>query len=294
MEGYLSHFSAAMLWKIPYVETVIGKEITGIDAADITVTKHNARFRINGKKVRSTEFALPQGAVTIREGRMVASPELLFLELASELSIHRLILLGLQLCSHPPGLSSAAITTKKNLYTFIAKTTGYRGRRKALQAVKYVRNGSASIMESLTYMILGLPLALGGYGLNDAIFNHEISLKGEAKLRLGQDCCFVDLYYKYAKLGVEYESFAYHGSPTEQGKDAVRSAILQRKGVKMMHLNTIQLYDRDACRDFVYNLAARIGRRIQIRTKKFDEMHTRLRELLPNGKPDTGHQNGLL
>lgn len=294
MKAYISNFCAARIWNIPFIETVIGDEITGIDAADITVNKHNARFRINGQKVHSTEFDLPSGAVTTKEGRMVASPELLFLELASKLSIHRLVLLGLQLCSHPPGLPSEAITTNQKLNKFLEKTRGYRSNKKAVQAMKYVRNGSASIMESLTYMILGLPHPLGGYGLNGAVFNHEIRLMGEAKMRLGQDRCFVDLFYKEAKLGVEYESFAYHNSPTEQGKDAIRSAVLQRKSINMMHLRTIQLYDRDACRDFAYNLAAYLGKRIQIRTKKFDEMHTLLRELLPDGKLDTGHQNGLI
>jgi len=294
MESFVSHFSAAMMWNIPCIETVIGNEITGSDTVDFTVTKYNARFRINGKKVHSTEFALPPGAVTNRDGKMVASPELLFLELACKLSLHRLILLGLQLCSHPPGLPSAAITTKKNLDTFIAKSKGFKGQRKALQAMKYVRNGSASIMESLTYMIMELPHALGGYGLKGAVFNHEIRLKGEAKIRLGQDRCFLDLYYKQAKLGVEYESFTYHSSPTEQGKDAIRSVTLQRRGVNIMHLNTIQLYDRNACKDFADNLAKRLGRRIQIRTKKFDEMHTLLRELLPGRKLNSNHQNGLL
>jgi len=32
-----------------------------------------------------------------------------------------------------------------------------------------------------------------------------------------------------------------------------------------------------------YNLADRLGRRIRIRTKKFEEMHALLRELLLNG-----------
>jgi len=294
MEGYVSHFSAAMMWNIPYIETVIGNEITGSGAADITVAKYNTRFRINGKKVHSTEFILPPGAIITRDGKKIATPELLFLELASKLSIHRLILLGLQLCSHPPGLPSAAITTKKKIDLFIAKTKGFKGQRKALKAMKYVRNGSASIMESLTYMILELPHALGGFGLNGAVFNHEIKLKGEARITLGQDRCFVDLYYKEAKLGVEYESFTYHNSPTEQGKDAIRSNALKRKGINMMHLNTIQLYDRSACRDFAINLAKNLGRRIQIRTKKFDEMHTLLRELLPCGNLNSDYKNGLL
>lgn len=285
MKEYLSHFSAAEKWDIPYIEAVLGFKIAETDPAHITVFEQNARFRNNGKKVHSCELLLPVGAVITRNDRTVASPELLFLELACKLSIHRLILLGLQLCSHPPGFPSEAITTKQKLKTFLARTPGHRGHRKAVRAMKYVENGSASIMESLAYMILALPHALGGYGLNGAVFNHEIKLKSEARIRLGQSRCFADLYYKQAKLAVEYESFAYHNNPSEQGKDVMRSAILERQGIGVMHLSTIQLYNRDACRDFAYNLAARLGKRIQIRTKRFDEMHALVRELLPDGKP---------
>lgn len=285
MKEYLSYSSAAILLDIPYIEVVLGYKISKTDSTHITVSEHDARFRNNGKKVHSCEIALPVGAVITRNGRTVASPELLFLELACKLSIHQLILLGLQLCSHPPGLPSVAITTKQKLNTFLAKTRGHRGHRKAIRAVKYVENGSASIIESFAYMILVLPHALGGYGLNGADFNHEIRLKSEARIRLGQSRCFTDLYYKQANLAIEYESFAYHNSPSEQGKDVMRSAILERQGVDVMHLTTIQLYDRDACRDFAYNLAARLGKRIQIRTKRFDEMHALMRSLLPDGKP---------
>lgn len=287
MDGYISNLSAAILWDIPYIEAVIGNRTTEPNAAEFTVSKYNARFRNNGKKVHSTQLTLPPGAIITRNGITIASPELLFLELACKLSIHRLILLGLQLCSHPPGEPFKAITTKQKLYTFLTKTQRHWGQHKAKRAVKYVENGSASIMESLAYMILSLPNALGGYGLNGAVFNHEIGLKGESKIHLRQDHCFADLYYKQVKLGVEYESFAYHNSPLEQGKDAIRSAVLQRKGIKVMHLNTIQLYDRDACRDFAYNLAARLGKRIHIRTNKFEKMHTLLRELLPDSRTDT-------
>jgi hypothetical protein len=256
---------------------------TGI--ADITVSEHNKRFRKNGKLVHSCAIDLPSGAITTRHERVVASPELLFLELASKLSIHRLILLGLQLCSHPPGLPSEAITTTQKLAKFLSKTPGHQGHRKALRALKYLANGSASVMESLAYMVLTLPYSLGGYGLDGAAFNYEIKLNHEARIRLGQSRCFSDLYYRHAKLAVEYDSFAYHSRPLEQGKDVVRSAILERRGIDVMHLGTIQLYDREACKDFAYNLAARLGKRIHIRTRKFDEMHALMRELLPKEKP---------
>lgn len=285
MKKYLSHFSAAEKWDIPYVESVPGLHIVESAPAHITVTERSARFRIESKKFHSCGLALPAGAVATRDGSAVSSPELLFLELASKLGIHHLILLGLQLCSYPPGFPSKAITTKQKLEAFLAKTPGHRGHRKALRAVKYVENGSASIMESTAYMILTLPHALGGYGLNGAVFNHEIKLRAEAQIRLGQSRCYADLYYKQAKLAVEYESFTHHSSPSEQGKDVLRSAILERQGVDVMHLSTIQLYDEESCRDFACNLAARLGKRMQIRTKRFDTAHALLRELLPKSKP---------
>ena len=280
MKEYLSHFSSAIHWNIPYIESVIGTEITESDLVDFTVSERCAGSYKKGR-IHLCKLDLPVGAVKKINGQMIASPELLFLQLASKLDIHRLILLGLQLCSYPPGSPSGAITTKQKLRTFLAKTSGHRGQRKAIRATMYLENGSASVMESIAYMILTLPYVLGGYGLKGAVFNHEIRLKDEAGKRLGQKRCFADLYYGPAKLAVEYESFAFHSSPLEQGKDAIRSEILGRQGVIVMHLSTIQLYDKDACKDFAFNLATRLGKRIQIRTKKFNEMNTLLRAMLP-------------
>ncbi len=136
-------------------------------------------------------------------------------------------------------------------------------------------------MESLVYMFLTLPHSLGGYGLGDAVFNYEIRLKGKLPFYIKQRSCFADLYYKQAKFAVEYESFTYHSRPQEQGRDAIRSTILNRQGVKILHMNTIQLYDIDACNDFAHTLATRLRKRIYIRTKDFEKMHTQMRELLP-------------
>lgn len=281
MKEYLSYYSAATFWNIPYIETVLNSEIEETSKVIFTVSKQNERYQSKDRIMHLCELELPDGAVVSKNGIMVTSPEFLFLQFANRLDIHRLILLGLQLCSHPPGNPSKAITTKHILEDFLAKTSGHRGHRKALQSVKYIKDGSASVMESIVYMILTLPHALGGYGLDGPVFNHEIILKDKAFKRLGQKRCFADIFYEGAKLAVEYESFAFHNSPSGHGKDAMRSAILERQSIEVMHLSTIQLYDRDACMDFAFNLAAQLGRRIQFRTKKFDPMHMRLRTLLP-------------
>lgn len=283
MAKYLSHLSAAAYWNIPYIEAVLGSEIADTELVDFTVTESSERFQRKGCRIHFSKIDLPLNAVVCRDGRMVASPELVFLQLASKVSMHKLILLGLQLCSNPPGQYADAITTKKKIKSLLAKSSGHRGQAKALRAIKFIENGSASVMESIVYMILTLPHSLGGYGLKGAMFNVEINLKEDAATRLRQQRCFIDLYYKPAKLAIEYDSFAFHNSPSQQGKDAIRSGILSRQGIDILHLSTIQIYDPKACTDFAVNLASRLGRRIDVRTEKFDEMNTLLRSLLPAG-----------
>ncbi len=285
MGMFFSHLTAAQMWDIPNVDDVLGFRLSEYESEDITVDDTGARFRCKGKLVRTCGLELPNGAVVVQDGKMVASPELLFLELANQLNIQRLIFLGLQLCSFPPGEPFKAITTKQKLNRFLSKTQGHRGHRKALRAMKYVEDGSASVMESLAYMFLTLPNALGGYGLSGAVFNHEIRLNGNVPSHFRQRCCFADLYYKRAKIAVEYDSYAYHSRPQEQGKDAMRSIILNRKGVSVLHMNTIQLYNIDACNDFAHTLATRLGKRIFIRTKEFETMHIQMRDLLPKMDP---------
>jgi len=235
MKEYLSYYSAAAFWNIPYIEAVLGSEISRANPASFVVSQRSVRSPRKGRTRNLCELNLPSGAVISRDGMVVASPELMFLQLASKLDIHKLILLGLQLCSYSPGNPSLAITNKKKINDFLSKTSGHRGHKNALRAVKYIEDGSASVMESMAYMILTLPHVLGGFGLNGAVFNHEIKLKEEAGKRLGQKRCFVDLYYKQAKIAVEYDSFAFHNNPFEQGKDAKRSAILA--GTLIIQLN---------------------------------------------------------
>lgn len=283
MNTYISHASAAFLWNIPYIEAVLGcKSKTTVD---ITISQPNALWATKNRKIHLCQTALPAGAVVSKNGELVSSPELIFLQLACQLSPHQLMLLGLQLCSHPPGNPSAALTTKKRLRNFLTKTSGHHGHKKACQVIRYLENGSASIMESMVYLILTLPNAFGGYGLSGADFNYEITLKERAGQQIGQKRCFADLYYKSAKLAVEYDSFAFHSTPAQQGKDGLRSTLLERQGIEVMRLTTLQLYDKAASMDFALNLASRLGKRIQIRAKRFDWMHGLLRTLLPIRKP---------
>jgi hypothetical protein len=127
MNSYLSCLSAAIFWDVPHIETVIGRKITVYDVVEITVSDFNACFYTKGKRVYSCRVPLPDDAVISQNGIRVASPELLFLEFARRLDIRRLILFGLQLCAHKPGQPYDALTTKRKLEVFLAKTPGHWG-----------------------------------------------------------------------------------------------------------------------------------------------------------------------
>lgn len=49
----------------------------------------------------------------------------------------------------------------------------------------------------------------------------------------------------------------------------------------LVSVKTIQLYNPAAFQDLFRYIAAKIGKRIRIRTPKYTEMHEKLRQLLP-------------
>lgn len=285
MKQYASHFTAAYLWEIPYLDNILNpsdvRDYHENKVQHVTVVKKSQNYKRQGCVTHLSKKNLPPSSVKKLNGEYVSSPELVFLELASYLDIHRLILLGLGMCSHSPSKPSMAITTSKKIENFLNKTSGTHGHRKAMRALRYVKNSSGSIMESLTYMILGLPNSLGGFGLSDVRFNYEIKLNKEEQIELGQKRCFVDLYFQNERLILEYDSLEHHSKSEEQSFDMIRTSVLESKGYSVVRLNAIQLYDKNSCIKFANRISSKLRKRIRIRTKEFYSANEKLRNLLP-------------
>ncbi len=292
MKKYLSHLTAALEWNIPKLDVVFGKEDVdkrrNRQIIDITLVDQHMRSTKSEYIYHSCKKTLPRGAVVKKDDIFIASPELVFLELANELDIQRLILLGLQMCSHSPSNASEGITTKRKLKDFLGKTPGHYGHVKAERAIRFIENGSNSIMESILFMVLTLPYRLGGYGLSGTSFNHEVFLDSNSQRQLEQMRCYIDLYYTRSKIAIEYDSFKHHNTPAEQGKDSLRASALKRQGIDVIQMTTIQLYNEIACEDFVIDLASRLGKRLKHRTSDFQNTHSGLRKLLPSQERNNG------
>lgn len=283
MVYYCRSYAAAIYWKIPFYEVVLGRGFTDKDPIDITVTSLRERYKRKGHKVYLCTTYLPEGAVKYDEyeGFWVSSPELVFLEFANELDILRLILLGMLLCSHPVNQPGNALTTKEKIETLVKKARWHRGRRKALRAIKYVENGASSVMEALVYMALRLPHALGGYAIKGITLNQCVQLEEKAIALLKQHKCFADLYLAAKELAIEYQSDEYHSSPEAKAWDKKRISALESQGIKVIEINKNTLYSFRRLQETVEDIYRTIDKRLNIRTRKFLKMHFHLRSLFP-------------
>jgi very-short-patch-repair endonuclease len=211
------------------------------------------------------------GAEKYVSGKVCTLP-LVFLQVAHEYSIHELIYLGLQICSYREG--NRPRCTVEELHTCAVELRGHRGRRKALRAIRYLDNNSRSPMETLLYMFLRLPNALGGCGFKEITFNERIILDE------GRKIYYADLYVPSCKLDIEYDSEEYHSSASAVLKDEIRTAHLESEGYQVVSVSYSQLVNLKAFLTLARQLSHRIGKRIHIRARKFFESFVALRDLL--------------
>lgn len=283
-ESYLSHASAAMHWDIPCLHTVFGfpnkdKMVENQTVEHRCYTHPSQRRAKKGRTVHICTASYPEGAVILHGSEWVASPELVFLDLARELDFHQCVLLGMQLCSSGPN-QEKPLTTAAKLIAFLDDCQHHKGKKPALRAARYVADNSWSVMESLLYMLLVLPNKYGGYGLAGAELNHEVILREPADWQKSNRLT-ADLYWKEAKLVVEYDSFEHHNSVDAWVKDARRLTVLEHNGFNTLTINTAQVYNDASLRDVAKAIARHLGTRVRVRTEEFNENKARLRGLLP-------------
>ena len=114
--------------------------------------------------------------------------------------------------------------------------------------------------------------------------NHEIISDTGTLRRPRKKRYYVDFFYRKEKVAVEYDSRTYHSSASEQGRDSVRATSIVLQGVDVLSFTTTQLSNIEACDEFAYMLADRLGRGLRIRYKGFKKSQRELRKILPMKK----------
>ena len=237
--------------------------------------------------------------VDLGGGLLVASPELCFFQMASELPLIKLIELGYELCgSYTYALKTNVIedesaeanrqadynynliTNKKRLAAFVAQMPGKHGKKNATRALQHIIDGSGSPMETILAMLLILPHNLGGYGLPQPEMNRRIDPKAAIKNDSSKQFYKCDLLWKDFNVAAEYDSNSHHSDGVNIADDSIKRGDLALSGIDVITVTSKQIYSAKECDKIARRVASKIGKRLQIKNPKFNLVCLELRNQL--------------
>jgi len=225
-------------------------------------------------------------------GLMVSSPEFCFLQLAGELSLIGLIELGYEMCggySLPLSDDSdvpergfhnrSPLTSAAKLEAFLDGMPGVKGHQKAARALHYLRDGSASPMETKLAMFLTLPRMLGGYGFGLPELNERILLSKTARKEFGKAFYVCDMFWPDEKVAVEYDSDQHHTGSDRIANDSKRRNALASSGISVVSVTKYQLYSSLELGRVAITIAGHMNKRLYS-GRNFSAAHRELRKQL--------------
>ena len=299
MEKYLSHWSALSEMHIPFMKSYFTPMIRKhTKEKHYVVFSKRHRYEKRGETVHLCSQKLPQGALRPYQKHPAVGPEFAFLQVAYDLSFHRLVLLGLLMCCTPQGRKYyQPVTTPDKLKTFVLSMERHRGRRRALRALQYVEGYSRSPMEILTYMLLCLPNHRGGAGFRGATFDYRIDLSPEDQAYLNKEHVFADLAYPEHKVLLEYNG-ADHEKPAKRVDDAKRAEVLEAMGYRVITVVADDLYKPYLLFELIKTLAEALGKPLRMEARTYADGFARILNMMPRrgtGQPaEDQDPNGFL
>ncbi|GEM_PF-1309207 len=238
----------------------------------------------------------------------LSSPAFVFLQMASRLSVVELIMLGMMFCGyyapspdfgrskhtqtldmpledlHKQMVCSSQsfelepICSERTLSHFIERHPNVHGAKAARAALPWVRNNSASHMESALYLLLCLPVRMGGYGLPKPLLNPKVRIVQQS----GERICYPDLYWKTPSIDMEYASDWAHASVSANYLDSRRMTAIVCNDIDYLSITTGQLRRPTDVDDAARGLAKKLGHRIRNANSVWESKRAQLRqEVLP-------------
>ena len=187
--------------------------------------------------------------VRISEETYAAGPELAFVQMAPKMSLLGAIVLGYELCgtySHFASMVSGyydrpPLTSTARIGEAICQLKGLYGLSHAERALAWIRDGSASPMETVEACRLSFPRSAGGEGFALPELNYEVLLDPSAQKLAGTRLCRIDLAWPEQRIGVEYDGSAYH---VDAAADRRRREALAHMGWKVFAVDLTHLKNK--------------------------------------------------
>lgn len=262
---------ADVLGSIPEEFAISGKPV------DVLILDDRQRRRSSGVICHLWQTKIPKDAFVRVRGVYISSPEFTFLQMASKLPLEQLIALGCELCgqyvllpenvTHPSSIDEMPkrlypLTNTDRIAALIATVGKAKGKDKAIRALKYVVEGSRSPMETMVYMLLCLPVMLGGYGLPKPELNATIPLDDEAKVIARRRHCEGDLCWPDDCLDIEYHGEVHVGA-VQMKSDVGRELGIEHMGWRVITITSPQVFDPEQFDVVAKEAAKRIRKRLR-------------------------------
>jgi hypothetical protein len=218
----------------------------------------------------------------------VCSVEFAFMQVAERMDLIDLIRLGYELCgtySMRHGTQDGfhqrpSLTTVRKLKAYAVGSPRAHGRTKALRAVQYIHQGSASPAETRLAMNLLLPYRLGGFNLPHATLNKMLELSPEERKLAQRRFLVCDVYWDKARLGLEYDSDAHHVGAAKISADAIRRNALTVGGTTVITITRAQYNNSILFAETARSIAKMLGTHVRPRCADFEAKQRILRETL--------------
>jgi len=224
----------------------------------------------------------------LRDGIHVVSPELCFVQLCQSLSFAQAAELGMEICGtyarraetlDNPSKRDYQLANVLSLRRKVLAWQDLHGLGMARRVAPLLADGSASPMETATYLLLCLPQKYGGYNLPQPELNPELELEREEQFLLRTVSVKPDMLWRKQGLIIEYDG-EYHNDPAQAAHDNKRRIVLETLGYHVETLKKQDVFDPIAFDRFATMLAKRLGKRVRPLTLKQEYAREALRESL--------------
>lgn len=229
----------------------------------------------------------PRSVHRLLPGMFVVSPELCFVQMAEVFADRReLVEFGYELCGgYELGEGEGgyrerpALTSVERIDETIAQLGGMHGIKTARWALRYVRAGARSPMETAHVMALVLPKRFGGLGIRSVRMDYRIDLPPDVRALTKKGYVVCDGYVPGARLDIEYNGF-HHDENERKVADEERRNALETMGYRVRVLTKGAFFSTEAFRRHLEAVMRIVGIRRRDLPLGFWEKQEELRTFL--------------
>lgn len=257
-------------------------ERCGVPKSELTtieVLAPSAAHRRSGHGSFSHVWPYPipaHGLIELERGIYVSSAALCTQQIATTLGELELIEYLFELCGHyglPFNAENSYIdrpplATSASLHQHVANAPGQRGINRLCKALRYVRGGTRSPMETALFIPIVGPRRLGALNIQAIEVARRVEVTGRARslTRRGHFECDALL----CKSGTDLEYNGIIHEETEQAIiDTERANAMAAMGYSVMNVNRFVLFDPAAFRRLMLAIMQREGRRVDRLPREF-------------------------